>query len=223
MKYEILYQPTFSVARILLDLGMGVRAESGAMVSMSPTVELQSKAAGGLGKVFGRMLGGESVFQSTYTAKQGPGEVILAPATPGDIMPIHLQGNSLVVSSGCYLAGDLSLEMETITSVRGLFGGEGLFMLRMKGVGTLLISAFGAIHTVQLQPGHQYMVDSGHVVAFTDGMQHDVTRAARGLLGSLTSGEGFVFRFSGPGTIYIQTRTPAGFAGWLSRFMPARG
>lgn len=193
------------------------------MVSMSPTIELQSKASGGLGKVFGRMLGGESLFQSTFTAQHGPGEVILAPPTPGDIMPVMMQGNSLIVSSGCYLAGDTSLEMETITSVRGLFGGEGLFMLRMKGVGQLLVSAFGAIHTVQLHAGHQYVVDSGHVVAFTDGMQYDVSRAARGLLGSLTSGEGFVFRFAGPGTIYIQTRTPAGFGSWLSRYLPSRG
>lgn len=222
MKYELLYQPSFAVARIMLDMGDSIRAESGAMVSMSPSVKLESKATGGIGKMFGRMLGGESAFLTTFTAEQGAGEVLLAPATPGDIMPMTVT-SPVMVTSGSYLAGDVSLETETVASMKSFFGGEGLFMLRIKGQGLLLLSAFGAIHAIQLQAGQTYIVDTGHLVAFSDGMGYALKKAAKGLLGSITSGEGIVAEITGPGVIYIQTRTPSGFAGWLSRLMPKAG
>jgi uncharacterized protein (TIGR00266 family) len=222
MKYELLYQPSFAVARILLEMGESIRAESGAMVSMSTSVKLESKASGGIGKMFGRMLGGESAFLTTFTAEQGAGEVLLAPSTPGDIMPLTVTG-PVMVTSGSYLAGDVSLETETVASMKSFFGGEGLFMMRISGQGLLLLSAFGAIHAIQLQAGQSYIVDTGHLVAFSDGMGYALKKAAKGLLGSLTSGEGIVAELTGPGTIYIQTRTPSGFASWLSRLMPKSG
>lgn len=223
MRHEILYQPAYAIARLLLEHGESVRAESGAMVSMSPTITLESKIHGGVGKMFGRLLGGESAFQTTFTASHGPGELILAPSAPGDIVALPMTGQPLMVTSGCYLAGDVNLQMETQASLKGLFGGEGLFMLRMLGHGLLLVSSFGAIHAIQLAPGQPYVVDTGHLVAFTDGMGFQVRRAARSLLGSLTSGEGFVCDMTGPGVIYIQTRTPVGFGSWLGHFMPRTG
>ncbi|HRJ27916.1 MAG TPA: TIGR00266 family protein [Fimbriimonadaceae bacterium] len=222
MRYELMYQPVFSVARIMLENGESIRAEPGAMMTMSANVELQSKAGGGLGKMLGRMMGGESLFQSTYTATGGPGEVLLVPAGPGDILPMPLQNQSIMVTSGCYLAGDTALDFQTQANMRGFFGGEGLFVIRIAGTGLLLLSAFGAIHPIQLQPGQPYIIDSGHVVAYNEGMQMEVRRASRGLLGSLTSGEGFVFCFTGPGTVYTQTRTPMGFGQFISPFV-ARG
>lgn len=203
----------------MLDVGESFRAESGAMVSMSPNIHLDSKATGGIGKMFGRMLGGESAFLSTYTAQQGAGEVILAPSSPGDIMPFQVT-HPIMVTSGSYLAGDIGLETETVASMKSFFGGEGLFMLRIKGNGLLLLSAFGAIHQIQLQAGQSYIVDTGHLVAFSDGMGYSLRKAAKGILGSITSGEGIVAELTGPGVVYIQTRTPSGFAGWLRRFMP---
>lgn len=223
MQYEILYQPSYAVARILLELGDTIRAESGAMVSMSPSVELQSQATGGIGKMFGRLLGGESLFQSTFTARHGAGEVILAPPGPGDIVALNMAGESMIVTSGCYLAGDVSLEMSTMANLRGFFSGEGVFMLRIAGVGPLLLSSFGAIHELMLPDGHSYIVDSGHIVAFSDGMRYDIRKAARGIWGSITSGEGIVVELTGPGRLYVQTRTPYGFGSWLGGFIPRSG
>lgn len=193
------------------------------MLSMSPTVVLDSKIHGGIGKMFGRLLGGESAFQTTFTATHGAGEVLLAPPGPGDILPLQLSGQALMVTSGCYLAGDVALEIQTQASLKGFFGGEGLFILRVFGMGTLLLSSFGAVHAVQLQPGQPYIVDTGHLVAFTEGMGYQLRKATRGLIGTITSGEGIVAELTGPGTIYIQTRTPVGFGGWLSSFIPGRG
>lgn len=222
MKYEILYQPSFSVARLMMEPGDTIRAESGAMVSMSPTISMDSKMQGGLGKAFGRLLGGESLFQTTFTATHGPGELLLAPAALGDIVAIPMNGSGMMVTSGCYLAGDTSLNIETKVNVRSFFGGEGLFIMRVSGSGALLLSSFGAIYVVDLQPGQPYIVDTGHIVAFSDTMQFEVHRAAKSLWGSFTSGEGFVATFTGPGRIYIQTRAPQSFGPWISQFVPTR-
>lgn len=223
MKHELLYRPTFSVARVLLDPGETIRAESGAMVSMSPNISIESKAQGGLGKALGRLLTGESFFQTTFTATQGSGEVILAPSSLGDIFTIDIgpQGGYMV-TSGCYLASDHSLNIETKMSGRGFFAGEGLFLMRISGHGTLLVSCFGAVHAVQLQAGQPYVVDTGHIVAFQDTMQYNVRTVARGLMQSWKSGEGFVAEFVGPGVVYIQTRAPQSFGPWLSQYIPSR-
>jgi uncharacterized protein (TIGR00266 family) len=222
MKYEILYQPSFAVARIMLDPGDAIRAEAGAMLSMSPTIELESKMHGGFGKALGRLFGGESMFQSTFSAARGAGEVLLAPPGPGDVLALPMTGPGMMVTSGCYLAGDISLQLETVATMKGFFAGEGLFMLRVSGAGALLLSSFGAVIGVQLAPGQQYIVDTGHLVAFSEGMEFNIRRATRTLTGMMTSGEGTVAELTGPGMAYIQTRTPRGFAAWLSTFGPAR-
>jgi uncharacterized protein (TIGR00266 family) len=223
MKYELLYQPSFAVARIMLDPGDGIRAESGAMVSMSPTITMESKMHGGIGKAIGRLFGGESAFQTTFTATQGAGEVLLAPPAVGDIVSMNLNGEGMMVTSGSYLAGDLSLNVETKATLKGFFAGEGLFIMRVSGSGALLLSAFGAIHALQLQAGQPYIVDTGHIVAFSETMGYEVRRAARSLFGSFTSGEGFVAHFTGPGLLYTQTRSPQSFAPWLGQFLPRSG
>jgi uncharacterized protein (TIGR00266 family) len=220
MKHEILYQPSFAVARVMLDPGDSVRAESGAMVSMSPTVTLESGLQGGIRKAIGRMLGGESAFQTTFTATHGPGEVLLAPSAVGDIAAINLNGSGFMVTSGSFLAGDTGLQIETKANLKGFFAGEGLFMMRVSGNGTLLLSTFGALHAVELMAGQPYIVDSGHIVAFTDTMGFEVRRATKSLIGTITSGEGIVAEITGPGIVYVQTRSPQNFASFIGSLLP---
>lgn len=219
MRHEILFQPEFAVARIMLEPGESIRAESGAMMSMSASINLESKAAGGLGKMFGRMLTGESAFQTTFTATSGPGEVLLAPGLPGDIAVVDVSARPLIVTSGAYLAGDTRLDIQTQASLKGFFGGEGLFMMRIAGPGLLLLSTYGAMRAVELQPGQGYIVDTGHLVAFSEGMGYNLRKATRSLLGSVASGEGIVAEMTGPGIVYTQTRTISA----LIAMMPARG
>lgn len=205
----------------MLDPGESIRAESGAMVSMSTTIQIESKAQGGLGKALGRLLTGESFFQTTFTATHGPGEVILAPSALGDVFSVEVTPQSgMMVTSGCYLACDSALNIETKMSGRGFFAGEGLFLMRVSGQGTLLVSCFGAMHAVQLMAGQPYIVDTGHIVAFQDTMQYSVRTVARGLMQSFTSGEGYVAEFVGPGVLYIQTRSPQSFGPWLNQYIP---
>lgn len=222
MKYQVFYRPSFAMARVELDAGEALRAEPGAMLGMSPHVELESKMQGGLLSALGRsMLGGESMFQSTYTAKGQPGEILLAPSTPGDIMGIELADQAYNVQGGSYLAGSTSLTMDTkFAGVRSFFAGEGAFMLRVHGTGLLLVSSYGAIHKIVLGDGEEYVVDTGHIVAFDANVRFELQRAARGLLANVTSGEGIVCRYRGPGEIYLQTRNLAAFVASITPMLP---
>ncbi|MEB3221270.1 MAG: TIGR00266 family protein [Candidatus Sericytochromatia bacterium] len=240
MRYEIAYQPSYSLAVVHLERGEEIRCESGAMVSMSSDLVLEAKMNGGsenkglLGSAFGalkrKVLGGESFFVTTVRADQAPGEVTLAPSTPGDIVAMPLDGRALLVQAGSYLASAMTVEVDTKIDLGGgiknLVGGESLFFLKVSGRGPVFLTSFGAIHEKKLQPGERYTVDSGHLVAYEEGMAMDVGMASeqggflkRGL-NSVTTGEGLVMKFTGPGTVWLQTRNPEAFSNWVYSLLP---
>jgi uncharacterized protein (TIGR00266 family) len=222
--YEVLHQPSFSLAVVNLQAEQSIQAEAGAMVSMSANVELISQMKGGLFGAIKRAAGGESAFVSTFTARGGPGEVTFAPGAPGDIAAIEMTNQTFFVQSSSYLAGDTSLTVDTKWGgAKSFFGGEGLFVLMVQGQGLLLVSSFGAIHRKQLRPGERYVVDTGHLVAWEGTTQYTLRKAAAGFFRSMMSGEGIVAEFSGPGEILIQTRNLAALAGLLKPFFPTQG
>jgi uncharacterized protein (TIGR00266 family) len=222
MQTEILYQPAYSLCRVILNPGESLRAESGAMVSMSGGVQIETKATGGIMKSFGRsLLGGESFFQNTFRAESG-GEVTLAPELPGDIMTFDLAGQEIVVQSGSYVASHTDIQVETKWGgSKTFFGGEGLFMLKCAGDGLLVISSYGAIHRVSVAAGQNYVVDTGHIVAFPAGMSYQV-RKVGGLKSTIFGGEGLVCEFQGPGDLFLQTRSQQAFLSWLIPQLPNR-
>ena len=223
--WEIMHQGAFALAVVNLQPEQTIAAEAGAMVSMSANVDLHSEMKGGVFGALKRAVGGESAFVSTYTARGGPGEVTFAPGAPGDVAGIEMQNQTFMVQSSSYLAGDTSLEVDTkFGGAKSFFGGEGLFVLQITGSGLLLVASFGAIHRRMLRPGEQYVVDTGHLVAWEGHMQYNLRKAAKsGYLRSMLSGEGMVAEFTGPGEILIQTRNLAAFAGMLKPFFPSQG
>ena len=223
--WEIQYQGSFALAVVNLQAEQAIHAEAGAMVSMSGNVDLHSEMKGGVFGALKRAVGGESAFVSTFTAKGSSGEVTLAPGAPGGIAGIEMRNQTFMVQSSSYLAGDTSLQVETkFGGAKSFFGGEGLFVLQVAGTGLLLVSSFGAIHTKSLRPGEQYVVDTGHLVAWEGHMQYNLRKAAKsGFFRSMMSGEGLVAEFTGPGEILIQTRNLAAFAGLLRPYFPSQG
>src|SRR6185503_4351127 len=223
-KWHIEHQGAFALAVIQLEAEQAISAEAGAMVSMSANIDLHSELKGGVFGALKRAVGGESAFVSTFTARGGPGEVTFAPGAPGDVAGLEMQGQTFMVQSSSYLAGDTSLDVDTkFGGTRAFFGGEGLFVLNVSGTGLLLVSSFGAIHRKVLRPGEQYVVDTGHLVAWEGHMQYNLRKAAKsGFFRSFLSGEGLVAEFNGPGEILIQTRNLAAFAGLLKPFFPSQ-
>ncbi|MBN1149849.1 TIGR00266 family protein [candidate division WOR-3 bacterium] len=229
MKYEILYQPSYSVAKVFLDKDESLTGEAGAMVAMTPNIELKSEMGGGKSgfggfmKAAARSFVGESFFQAKYTALNSPGEIILAPSGVGDVTVIELQNQSYMVQSGSYLASSSSLIIDTkFTGGKSFFSREGLFMIKVTGTGTLFVSSFGAIHQVEIPSGQEYIVDNGHIVAFDATVQYKIEKAAKGFISSVTSGEGFVCRYQGPGKIYLQTRQVEGLANLIIPYVPKK-
>jgi uncharacterized protein (TIGR00266 family) len=205
--------PAFTLARVALDQGESFRAESGAMVSMTGTMDIQTKMQGGLLASLARsVLASESFFQNTFQAARGPGEVTLAPALPGDIRLRELRGEAIILQSGAYLGSHTGIEVETKWGgAKTFFSREGLFLLKAQGEGPLLFSSYGAIVEVQVPPSG-YVVDTGHIVGFEPTLQWDVDRVG-GLKSLLFSGEGLVCRFSGSGKLWLQTRSFDSFLG----------
>ncbi|GAP15025.1 TIGR00266 family protein [Longilinea arvoryzae] len=221
MQIEILYRPSYSVARVSLDSNETIRTESGAMVGMSAGVSIETKMQGGLLKSLARsVLGGESFFINTFHAGPTGGELLLAPSLPGDVFTLELQNEAFLVQSGSFLASSEGIETDTKWSgARTFFGGEGLIMLRCSGKGTLALSSFGAIHEMELAAGQTYTVDTGHLVAFTEQIGFRV-RAIGGVKSTLFGGEGLVVDLTGPGRVLLQTRSQGAFLDWLLPKIP---
>ncbi len=221
MQVEIRDRPSYSLALVKLDPGEAIRTEAGAMVGMSPGLALETKVAGGLLAGLKRsFLGGESFFMNTYRAPAQGGEITLAPVLPGDMMVRELKDETLLVQSGSFVASSEGISLDTKWSgARTFFAREGLIMLRVSGTGKLILSSYGAIHEMELGPGESYTVDTGHLVAFTEGMGFKV-RAIGGLKSTLFSGEGLVVDLTGPGKVLIQTRSEDAFLAWLIPKLP---
>jgi uncharacterized protein (TIGR00266 family) len=220
MQYKIMYQPSYSLLELQLDPSESVVAESDAMVSMTANIGLETGSKGGLFGALKRAVGGESLFQNTFTAQNGPGVVTFAPTLVGDIAAREMHGESLFVQSGSFLASDPSIELDTKWGgARTFFSREGLFVLKATGTGMLFMSSYGAIHAVTLAPGEQLVMDTGHMVAFDATMGYHV-RTIGGLKQTLFSGEGLVVDLTGPGTIYMQTRNFGAFVNYLVPKLP---
>jgi uncharacterized protein (TIGR00266 family) len=221
MQTEILYRPAYSLTRIRLDPNEEVRVEGGSMVSMNADVTLETKAEGGLLKSLARsVLGGESFFVNTYRAGPQGGEVAVAPSLPGDMEALRLNGETLLVQSGSFVACEKSITVDTAWGgAKTFFASEGLIMLRATGTGLLLLSSYGAIHTLELGAGEKYVVDTGHLVAFSANLGFQVRRVG-GLKSTLFSGEGLVVDLTGPGRVLMQSRSTDAFLSWLIPKLP---
>lgn len=223
MRTEIMYQPSYALTRVNLDPHEQIRVEGGAMVSMDPHIAVETSATGGVFRSLKRAaLGGESFFMTTFSADASGGEITLAPSLPGDMSVFRLAGEELKVQSGSFVAAAISIDVDTSWGgARTFFGGEGLFMLRCVGQGELIISSYGAIHHVPLPAGKTYTVDTGHLVAFTQGIDFNVRKVA-GWKSTLFSGEGLVVDLTGPGDVYLQTRSQDALLAWLIPQLPRR-
>jgi uncharacterized protein (TIGR00266 family) len=221
MRAEILYRPSYSMAIIDLAPMEELRVESGSMVSMTDGITLQTRAVGGLLRSLSRsLLGSESFFLNVFQAPDFGGQINLAPTLPGDMMILEMKGESLLVQGGAYVASSMEVEIDTAWGgAKTFFASEGLVMLRARGTGLLILSSYGAIHPVDLAPGQRYTVDTGHLVSFNEGMGFRV-RSIGGVRSTLFSGEGLVVDLTGPGRIYMQTRSEDAFLSWLVPNMP---
>jgi uncharacterized protein (TIGR00266 family) len=221
MRAEILYRPSYSMAIVDLAPLEELRVESGSMVSMTDGITLKTRAEGGLLRSLSRsLLGSESFFMNVFQAPDFGGQINLAPTLPGDMMILEMKGESLLIQGGSFVGSSMGVDIDTKWGgAKTFFASEGLVMLRASGTGLVFLSSYGAIHPVDLASGQRYTVDTGHLVSFSEGMGFRV-RSIGGVRSTLFSGEGLVVDLTGPGRVYMQTRSEDAFLSWLVPNIP---
>lgn len=221
MEHEISFSPSYSLLTVSLDPDESIRAESGALVSHDSSIEMETNATGGFLKSIRRSFGGESFFQNTFHATDR-GDVQFAPPLPGDIVHQELDAESIYLQSTSYIAGGESLDVDTtFGGSKSFLGGEGLFLLKVTGSGPLFMSSYGAIQEIDLSDREDFVVDTGHIVAFEERVDFKVRRVG-GIKSTLASGEGLVCEFAGDGKVWLQSRSQSAFLAWLIPKIPQR-
>ncbi|RKH13973.1 TIGR00266 family protein [Corallococcus sp. CA053C] len=227
MQLEITNRPASSVARVRLQQGESLTCEVGAMIAMSPHLVVETSSAkkgGGGGLVAGlkRLVAGENFFLNHFTAQAADQELILGPGLLGDIVQHRLESGHLVVQGSSWLASDPGIQVDaTFQGIgKALFSGESIFWVKCSGRGDVLLSSFGAIYEVEVDG--EYIVDTGHIVAYEDTLQFQMDRASKSLIGSFLGGEGLVCRFKGRGKLYCQSHNPPSFGQALGPLLTAR-
>ena len=214
MQYSIEGEP-LPVVICNLAPGETMITEKGAMSWMSPNMHMETRG-GGIGKMFGRMFSGESMFVNEYTAQNGPGMIAFASSFPGSIRAFQITpGNDLICQKSAFLASEVGVELSMLFQKRlgaGFFGGEGFIMQRLSGNGIAFIEIDGYVKEYDLGPGQQIIIDTGYLAAMSSTCSVDVVTVP-GVKNMLFGGEGiFNTVVTGPGLVYIQTMTASQLA-----------
>jgi len=223
MEYEILMRPSYSALRCVLNNGEEIRTETGAMLAMDKTAQIEGKMEGGAWKAIKRtVLTSESFFVTTIRAKQNNTEVYLAPRAVGDVEVLDLNNEEYIVQGGSFLASEKTVDSDAhFSGWKGFLSGEGIFMIKVKGTGKVFASSFGGIIKKEIAPGETFVVDNGHIVAFPSSIKYEVRKVGDSIFSMVSTGEGLACEFEGPGTIYMQSRNLRTFAETLNPFLRA--
>ncbi|MCA9080796.1 MAG: TIGR00266 family protein [Planctomycetaceae bacterium] len=214
MEFAIVGNPDYGELKVVLSPGETIRAEAGSMSRMSTDLAMTSRIMGGfLQGMIRRIVGGESLFVGEYTAEDEPGFVAFAPATPGCIQQRTLNGDTLILTAGAFMACTPGVNLKPrFGGLKAFFSGEGAFFLEASGSGELFFNGYGGV--IEKEIDGEYIVDTGHAVAWEPGLQYEVTGMG-GWKQTLFSGEGLVLKFSGRGKIWVQSRHMGALAKWL--------
>ena len=223
MKYEIVGEPYPAVV-CHLQRGEQMKTEKGSMGWMDPVMNMETNTGGGgFGKMFGRMLSGESMFQNIYTA-ESDGMIAFGSSFPGQILPIQVKpGQDFIAQKMAFLASEMGVTLDTFFNQKlsgGFFGGEGFIMQRLSGNGMVFLECDGSLVRYELAAGQSMVVDTGNVLGFTGKVEMQVERI-HGAKNVMFGGEGLYNTIlTGPGTIYLQTMPLSNIADVIAAHMP---
>ncbi|MCU0565561.1 MAG: TIGR00266 family protein [Oculatellaceae cyanobacterium Prado106] len=224
--FTIEHAPAYASLTLKLAADQMVLVESGAMAAMDAGIQMKSKIKGGLMSGVKRMLGGESLFLSEFTAVGKSGELMLSPGVPGDIQHYYLDGGkSLMVQSSGFVAASPTVEVDSkFQGFKGFFSGESLFLLKVTGTGDFWFSSYGAV--IEIPISGEYVVDTGYIVAFEDTLNYKVEMLGglswKGLRTGILGGDGLVCRFSGEGRLWVQSRQLYPLINFFNAFRPVK-
>lgn len=216
-QFRIEGQPDYAFLTVQIPPDETLKVEASAMATMDTNLRMKTRLRGGLG----RFVTGESIFVNEFTAEGGPAEIGIAPGSPGDMVHLHLDNDTVFLQNSAFVAAAMGVNLETKWQgfVKGFFSGENLFLIRASGQGDLWFNTYGAM--IEIDVSGDYVVDTGNIVAFTDGLEYSITKVG-GYKSLFFSGEGFVCRFKGQGKVWIQTRGVSAFSWWAHWYRPVK-
>lgn len=207
MNYKVIGEP-LPVAICTLGEGESMQTEMGAMSWMTPNMKMTTDTNGGIGKAFGRMFSGESIFMNHYTAQNGKGQIAFASSFPGSIKVFDISKGEMVVQKSGFLAAEKGVNLSTYFQKKlgvGLFGGEGFIMQKLSGSGLAFVEIDGSAIEYELKAGQQMIVDTGYLAAMDATCSMDI-QTVPGLKNKLLGGEGlFNTIVKGPGKVILQS------------------
>ncbi len=208
------------IVEIELDPGETVIAEAGSMNYMEAGIQFETKMGDGsnpkagfmdkLMSVGKRVLTGESLFMTHFTNRASQKQLVaFAAPYPGKIIPMDLThfNGELFCQKDAFLCAAFGTKVGIAFAQKlgvGFFGGEGFILQRLNGDGKAFIHAGGTIVKKELK-GDTLLVDTGCLVAFTQGVQYDIQRSGN-LKSMVFGGEGlFLATLRGHGTVWLQS------------------
>ncbi len=211
---------------IELEENESINSEGGAMCWMTPNMEMKTTTNGGVGKLLGRALSGETLMQNIYTAKGGPGSISIASNLPGEIKVFEIKpGSEMIFQKGGYLCSTRGVELSMHFRKKigaGLFGGEGFILQKISGEGLAFAEFDGYVVEKTLADGEQIIVDTGNLAAMSATCKMDI-KTVPGLKNMVFGGEGlFNTVITGPGVVYLQSMPIMNLAGAIAGYLPVR-
>lgn len=217
--YKI-YGDDMQIVSIELDPQETVIAEAGSMNWMDTDIKFEAKMGDGsqpdkgiFGKLLDvgkRVLTGESIFLTHFTNEgQGKKEVSFAAPYPGSIIPLDLKtvNGEILCQKDAFLCAAKGTQVSIAFNKRlgaGFFGGEGFILQKLRGDGLAFLHAGGTIVEKELN-NESLLIDTGCIVAFTQGLEYDIQRAGN-LKSMFFGGEGlFLAKIQGTGKVYLQS------------------
>lgn len=213
MEIETKYNPSGTIAVCTLKAGEVLVAEGGAFMALKGNVDFETttrqRSGGGIMSGLKRIISGESFFINKFSARSDS-QVYLGTALPGDIFVKDLKGEKLVIQGGSYVACEsgVNIDLEW-QGLKSIFSGESIFWVKAKGHGKVIVNTFGFLYPIQVDG--EYLVDTGHIVAFEETLNFTISKASTSWIGAFLSGEGFICRFNGKGTVWCQSHSPRSF------------
>lgn len=226
MRYEI-KGGMMPVVEIWADAGEPMICEKGAMVWMSPNMQMETKG-GGMGKMLGRAFSGEAMFQNIYTPQGGPGMITFGASFVGNIIAVELApGQSIICQKSAFLASTAGVTLEIAFQKKvgaGFFGGEGFIMQKISGPGLVFLEIDGSTVEYTLAVGEQMVIDTGYLAMMESSCSMTVETVKGGAKNVLFGGEGlFNTVVTGPGKITLQTMPKSHLAAEIASMVPSKG
>jgi uncharacterized protein (TIGR00266 family) len=225
MEY-IIKGDVMQLLQVKLKAGEAIYTESGGMAWMTDGIEMKTSGRGGLGKMLGRALAGESLFLTTYKATTDAA-IAFVPETLGKIVPLELPaGHSIIAQRDAFMCAQDGVEMEMHFRKKlgtGFFGGEGFVLQKITGPGLAFMEVSGEVNKYNLKPGQRLKIDPGHIAMYEPSVSYDLT-TVKGLKNIFLSGEGlFLATLTGPGKVWLQTMPVGNLAMKISTLIPKPG